>query len=93
MSEFTVSKPKGLRASRVSEASVSDFIDSDDCPEVAVNPSGKGMVKIDCPYCGKKHTHGALEQGESRSFRLSHCGYPAPSLVGRGYWLTQKEAS
>jgi len=39
---------------------------------------GQRLLKIDCPYCGKEHTHGGgnFSDGEITMFgghRLSHC--------------------
>jgi len=53
-----------------------------DCPKVKVEVvpcRGINLLKINCPYCGKTHTHGGGHTYESKlrlGHRTSHCiGY------------------
>jgi hypothetical protein len=49
----------------------------DEAPEVEAHLSKNGvhLVVKDCPYCGKKHLHGAGENPERPSYghRVPHC--------------------
>ena len=51
---------------------------------------GQRLLKIDCPYCGKEHTHGGgnVSNGDIEMFgghRLSHC---ESGLKNEGYMLS-----
>lgn len=50
-------------------------------------------VSIKCPYCGKRHTHGASGvTTNGLSHRLSHCVRRDGSVIeNRGYYLRLKE--
>lgn len=54
---------------------------------------GQRLLKIDCPYCGKEHTHGGgnASHGDITRFgghRLSHC---ESGLKNEGYTLVISE--
>ena len=42
-------------------------------PVIEVVPNGQNsVVKVVCPYCGKKHTHGVTQLLDTN--RSAHCG-------------------
>lgn len=47
------------------------------------------LVRIKCPHCGKRHTHGGGTAPEpDLGHRLPHC---ATTETRPGYWLTKTE--
>lgn len=51
------------------------------------NPSGH--LTITCPYCGKRHTHGAFESlGSGDGHRYSHCMFRVPG-ADAGYIIRE----
>ena len=54
--------------------------------EGRLTPSGT-QITIKCPYCGKKHLHGAPE-GDEAEHRRAHCWEPAAlKKAGPGYFI------
>ncbi|WP_328488234.1 hypothetical protein [Streptomyces zaomyceticus] len=49
------------------------------------------LVVLDCPFCGKQHSHGGGDQlRPSYGHRAAHC---ANSRPGHGYWLEPAEVT
>lgn len=55
--------------------------DHDDIPDAPIVKRSGDVVTVDCPYCARRHTHGAL-----LGHRVAHCGQA--HRPNDGYYLT-----
>ena len=67
----------------------------DGVPVIEVEPQpydGRGFPTVrfakPCPWCGKRHIHGAEPDGGDPGDRVAHCANDGPP--GRGYYLVMK---
>lgn len=68
-----------------------------DCPVIEVKPMPRArrdsvpQVKFvkPCPFCGKRHRHGAPEEGGDPGHRVNHC----INGNNRDYFLVMKDES
>ena len=49
------------------------------------------MVKVHCPYCPKRHTHGWPPEHDEPGVRLDHCGKRPPGVGARLYRVTLQQ--